>query len=138
MIFAVVLVLVIGLAVALVVAVAKNPGPSPTEIALGFEHASELRDFDVVYRLSGPELHDGLTKADFVTAKRAASSSGPEPKLLVEETIAEAESRDGNAASVMTRLTLHDGSVVHHEVRLQRRSRAWQVVGYELRRAPAS
>ncbi len=34
-------------------AVAKNPGPSPAEIALGYEHAWDLGDFDVVYRLSG-------------------------------------------------------------------------------------
>ena len=38
----------------------------------------------------------------------------------------------------MTRLTLRDGSVVHHEVRLLRRSRAWEVVAYELRPASAA
>lgn len=137
MIFAVVLALVIGLAIALVVAVAKNPGPTPLEIALGYEHAWDVLDFDVVYRLSGPELHDGLAKADFVAAKRAAYSGGTFGNL-VEETVAESESHRGDSAAVMTRLTLRDGSVVHNEVRLQRRSRAWEVVAYELRPAPAT
>jgi hypothetical protein len=138
MIFAVVLVLIIGLAVALVVAVAKNPGPSPTEIALGYEHAWDLLDFDVVYRMSGPELHDGLTKAEWIAAKRAAYQGGAELKNQVEEAVAEAAPRRGNSATVMTRLTLRDGTVVHNEVRLERRSRAWQVVAYQLRPAAAS
>jgi hypothetical protein len=138
MIFAVVLVLVVALAVALVVAVAKDPGPSPTEIALGYEHAWDRLDFDVVYRLSGPELHDGLTKAEFVAAKRAAYGSGSGFGHLVDEVIAEHEMRRGGSAAVMTCLTLRDGSVVHNEVRLVRRSRAWEVVAYELRPAPAS
>jgi hypothetical protein len=137
-IFAVVLALVVGLAIALVVAVAKNPGPTPTEIALGYEHAWDLLDFDVVYRLSGPELHDSLTKADFVAAKRAAYSGGRGLGNLVEETVAEAETQRGDSAVVMTRLTLRDGNLVHNEVRLLRRSRAWQVVAYELRPAPAA
>jgi len=137
-IFAVVLVLVVGLAVALVVAVAKNPGPSPTEMALGYEHAWDGLDFDVVYRLSGPELRDGLTKAEFIAVKRAAYRSGPQLGNLVAEAIAEAETRHGDSATVMTRLTLLDASVIHNEVRLERRSRAWEVVAYELRPTPAA
>ena len=62
--------------IAVVVGVAKDPGPSPTDIALGYEHAWDELDFDVVYRLSGPELHDGLAKADWVAAKRAAYANG--------------------------------------------------------------
>ena len=38
----------------------------------------------------------------------------------------------------MTRLTLRDGSIVHNEVRLLRRSRKWEVVAYELRPAPTA
>jgi hypothetical protein len=91
-----------------------------------------------VYRLSGPELHDGLTKAEFVAAMRAAYSSGSGFGHLVEEVIAEQETRRGSSAVVMTRLTLRDGSFVHNEVRLERRSRAWAVVAYELRPAPAT
>jgi hypothetical protein len=136
-IFVVVIALVIGLAVALVVAVAKSPGPTPLEIALGYEHAWDILDFDVVYRLSGPELHEGMAKADFIAAQRAAHSGGT-LRNQVEEAVAEAESRRGDSAAVMTRLTRSDGSVVHNEVRLERRSRAWEVVAYELRSTSAN
>ena len=71
MIFIVVLVLVVALAIALVVAVAKDPGPPPIEIALAYEHAWDLLDFDVVYRLSGPELHDGLHEGRVRRARSA-------------------------------------------------------------------
>lgn len=138
MIFVVVIVLVVALAVALVVAVAKDPGSSPTEIALGFEHAWDRLDFDVVHRLSGPELHEGLTKADFVAAKRAAYSERSAFGNLVTETVAEEETRRGDSAVVMTRLTLRSGNIVRNEVRLAHRSRRWEVVAYELRPASAT
>jgi hypothetical protein len=138
MIFVVVLVLVFALVIAVIVGVAKDPGPTPTEIALGYEHAWDLLDFEVVYRLSGYELHDGLKKADFVAAKKAAYADGSTLGHLVESVVAESETCQGDVASVMTCLTLRDGSVVHNEVRLLRRSRAWEVVAYELRPASAS
>jgi hypothetical protein len=133
-----VVVLVIALAIALVVAVARDPGPAPTEVAMAFEHAWDLLDFDVVYRMSGPELHDGMRKAQFVAAKRAAYAETPRLGRLVREITAESERQEGDAAVVVTHLTLRDGTVVHNEVRLVRRSRAWQVVGYDLRPAPAA
>lgn len=138
MIFIVVIVLVVALAIALVVAVAKDQGPSPIEIALAYEHAWELLDFEVVYRLSGPELHDGVTKAEFIARKRAAYANGSALGHLVEHAAAESEVREGEAATVVTRLTLRDGSVVQHEVRLLRRSRTWEVVAYQLRPASAA
>ncbi len=133
-----VVVLVIGLAIALVVAVAKDPGAGPADVAVAFEHAWDLHDFDIVYRLSGPELHDGMRKAEFVAAKKAAYKSSPKLDRLVAEIAAESERHEGDAAAVVTRLSLRDGSVVHNEVRLVRRSRAWQVVGYDLRPASAA
>ncbi len=138
MIFIVVLVLVVGLVVALVVGVAQDPGPTPVEIALGYEHAWDELDFSVIYKLSGRELHDGLTRADWVAAKQAAYADRRALSGLVQETVAESEDRNGDRATVMTRLTLRDGSVAHNEVRLVRRSRAWEVVAYELRPAPAA
>ncbi len=138
MIFIVVLVLVVGLAIALVVAVAKDPGPQPVEIALAYEHAWDLLDFDVVYRLSGRELHDGLNKADYIEAKRAAYADGSALRHLIEHTVAESERHEGDAATVVTRLTLRDGSEIQHEVRMLRRARAWEVVAYELRPASAA
>ncbi len=138
MIFVVVLVLVVALAVAFVVAVAKDSGPSPIEIALAYEHAWDLLDFDVIYKLSGRELRDGLNRADFIATKRAAYANGSALRHLVEHTAAEAELREGGAATVVTCLTLRDGSEVHHEVRMLRRSRTWEVVAYELRPASAA
>ncbi len=138
MIFVVVLVVLLGLAAAVVVGVAKDPGPSPTDIALGYEHAWDELDFDVLYRLAGPELHDGMSKADWVAAKRAAFADRSDHGHLVTESVAEEETCREDAAAVMTRLTLRDGSVVHNEVRLLRRSRKWEVVAYQLRPAPTS
>ncbi len=137
MIFIVVLACVVGLCVALVVGVAKNPGPSPTEIALGYEHAWDLGDFDVIYRMSGAELHDGMRKADYVAAKRAAYHGEVRVHGDVEEAVADESHQQGDEAVVLTRLRRTDGTVVHHEVRLARRSRVWEVVGYRLRSAPA-
>lgn len=131
MIFVVVLVLVVLLVVAVIVGAAKDPGPVPIEIALGYEHAWQLLDFDVLYRLSGPEMHDGLNKADWIAAQRAAYANGSAISHLVEAVAAESEIRKDDAAVVTTRLTLSDGSIVHNEVRLLRRSRAWDVVAYE-------
>ena len=137
MIFIVVLACVVGLCVALVVGVAKNPGPSPADIALGYEHAWDLGDFDVIYRMSGAELHEGMRKADYVSAKRAAYRGEVRVHGAVAETVAEEAHEQGDDAVVLTRLRRADGTVVHHEVRLARRARAWQVVGYRLRPAPA-
>lgn len=135
MIFAFVVVTVVGLCVALVVAVARDPGASPVEIALGYEHAKARRDFDVVYRLSAAELYGGMRKADYVAAQRAAHAGEPTP-AAVEDAVAEAEHRVGDEATVVTRVSRADGRVEHHEVRLLRRSRVWEVVAYRLRPAP--
>lgn len=137
MIFLVVLACVLGLCVALVIGVAKNPGPSPAEIALGYEHAWDLGDFDVIYRMSGAELHEGLRKADYVAAKRAAYRGEVRVHGALQEAIAEEATQQADEAVVLTRLRRADGTVVHHEVRLARRARVWEVVGYRLRSAPA-
>jgi hypothetical protein len=128
-IFVVVLVIIAALVVAVIVGVAKDPGPTPVEVALGFEHAWDLRDFDVLYRMSGPELHEGLRKADWIAAKR----TGPRPAAGddVADVAADAELREGDAAVVTTRLTMRDGTVRYNEVRMLRRSRAWEVVAHD-------
>ncbi len=134
MIFAFVLVLVLALVVAVIIGVAKDPGPTPVEIALGYEHAWEVLDFDALYRMSGSELHDGLRKADWVAAKRTASAAGAAVAHLVEDVAADEELVEGDAAVVTTRLTMRDGSVVHNEVRMLRRSR--RVGGRRVRASP--
>ncbi len=130
--------LALGLAIALVVAVAKDPGPSPIDLALAYEHAWDTLDFEAIYKMSGPELHDGLLKAEFIARKKDAYANGSALSHLVEHTAAESETREGDTATVVTRLTLHDGTAVHNEVRMRRRSRAWEVVAYQLRPASAA
>ena len=77
-------------------------------------------------------------RAEFIATKRAAYANGSALRHLVEHTAAEAELREGGAATVVTRLTLRDGGEIRHEVRLLRRSRAWEIVAYELHPASAA
>jgi hypothetical protein len=136
-IFLVVLACVLGLCIALVVGVAKNPGPSPVDIALGYEHAWDLGDFDAIYRMSGAELLEGQRKADYVAAKRSAYRGEVRVHGALAEAAAEEAHQQGDDAVVLTRLRRADGTVVFHEIRLARRARVWEVVGYRLRPAPA-
>ena len=140
MIFVVVLVLVVGLAIALVVGVAKDPGPTPDR------DRARLRA-----RLGPARLRRRLPALGSRAPRRAAARPdwiAREARRVRERLRARSPRRagrgrgrdraDGDAATVMTRLTLRDGSVVHNEVRLLRRSRAWEVVAYELRPAAAA
>jgi hypothetical protein len=123
----------LALAVAMIVAVARDPGPSPADVALGYEHAWDQLDFDAVYRLSGPELRDGLSRAEFVVAKTAAHRAGGSEGRLVRHAGVEETRIEGDVAVVVTRLDLADGAHVRNEVGLARRAREWQVVAYALR-----
>jgi hypothetical protein len=117
---------------AMIVAVARDPGPSPADVALGYEHAWDQLDFDAVYRLSGPELRDGLSRAQFVEAKRTAHREGGSQGHLVAHAGVEETRIDGDVAVVVTRLELRDGSGLRNDVGLARRAREWQVVAYTL------
>ena len=133
MIFPVVIIAIVLLAIGVLVAVGLEPGAPSAEVALGFEHAWDLLDFDSVYKLSGSELHDGLDRPAFVAAKREAYRDRAELGRLVRGSSVESQVQEGDAAVVVTRLELRDGSVVHHAIQLVRRTRTWQVVGYALR-----
>ena len=129
-----------ALAVALVVGVAQGPGSDRRPTSRSATSTRwDLGDFDVVYRLSGPELHDGLRKAEWVdapsaprTAVRSASGArrgdgrGGGRRAGRRRGGADPARRCATAASSTTRC----GSL--------RRSRAWQVVGYQLRPAAAA
>jgi hypothetical protein len=125
--------IVLVLVIVTIVMVARDPGPAPEDVALGYEHAWDQLDFDAVYRLSGPELRDGLRRTEFVAAKRAAHGAGGSEGHLVAHAQVESVSSEGDAAVVVTRLDLRDGTSVRNEVGLARRSREWQVVAYALR-----
>ena len=72
MILAVVGGIILLLCVALVIAVARDPGPRPDEVAFAYELAWDRLDFDSLWTLSGTELHDGLDRKSFISAKHAA------------------------------------------------------------------
>ena len=137
MIFPVVIAVLVLLAIALLVLVGLEPDTPPAEVALGFEQARDRLDFDVLYKLSGSELHDGLGRQEFAEAKREEARDRAESGGLLRVATVESEVRERDAAVVITRLELRDGTVVHHEVRFVRRARAWQVVGYGLHPAAA-
>ena len=132
MIFAVVVGLVLALCVTLVVVVAKDPGPAPEEVAVSYELAWDRFDFDVLWTLSGKELHDGLDRKQFLAAKRAAYATQQALVGLVEDVTVDDAAQRGESAVVTTHVTLRDGSTVRNRLRLTRRGRRWVVVSYDL------
>jgi hypothetical protein len=125
---------VVGLLIAAVVVIAAiEPGPSTADVALAYEHAWDRLDFATVWALSGQELRDGLDRRAFVRAKRGAYATGAHPADLVATAAVADVAEAGDVAAAITTLVLHDGSVVHHEVRMGRRMGRWEVTGYTLR-----
>lgn len=117
----------------LFVAFGRDPGPAPADVAVAYERAWDRLDFSLLYDLSGDELRDGMDRASFVAAKRAAYRSAPARR--VSESIGVASSvRADDTALVVTELATDDGRV-HDDVVLERRSGRWVVVGYSLRRS---
>ncbi|MCZ7526544.1 MAG: DUF4878 domain-containing protein [Acidimicrobiia bacterium] len=129
---AVVLVLLAVTVAGLVIGIAMETGPTAAEVAVGYEHAWDRLDFDAVWHLSGEELRDGRSRAEFVAAKRAAYAEQPGLRRLTADVEVEDAVTAADGARVVTRVTLRDGSVVRDELRLVRRRGEWEVVGYEL------
>ena len=132
MILAVVGAAILFLCVALVVAVVRDPGPQPDDVAMAYELAWDHLDFESLWTLSGRELHDGLDRAAFVAAKRAAYASRPELGRLARDVTLDAVTAARDNAVVRTRVVLRDGDVVHNQIQLARREGRWLVVGYRL------
>ncbi len=120
------------LCLAVVVAMARDAGPSIDEVATSYELAWDRLDFESLWALSGSELRDGRSRPDYVRAKRAAYAQQPGLGRLAARVVVEDHAEVGSSAVVLTRVDLHDGSVVHNRVTLERRIGRWQVVGYEL------
>lgn len=132
MITAVVGVVILVLALAVVVAIARDRGPGPGDAAVAYEVAWDRLDFESVFTLSGAELRDGLDRHGFVAAKRAAYEQQRSLGGLVERVGVDQEATVGDAAVVITRIELRDGTVAHNRVELVRRSGRWHVVAYRL------
>lgn len=126
------LLVVVGLLFVLWIAFAKDPGPAPADVAIAYERAWDLLDFDLLYDLSGPQLRDGMRRDEFVAAKRAAyERSGHRAPVgahvSVDETVAANET-----AVVVTRVTTGEGSICN-DVVLEKTANGWVVVRYAIR-----
>lgn len=126
------LLIIAALLVVLWVAFAKDPGPAAADVAIAYERAWDMLDFDLLYDLSGPELRDGMRRDEFVAAKRAAyEASGHRAPvgatIDVDETVAANET-----AVVVTRVTTVEGSIRNNVV-LEKTSNGWAVVRYAIR-----
>jgi len=131
-ILAVVGFLVLALCVALIVAVVRDPGPRPDDVALAYELAWDRLDFDSLWTLSGRELRDGLDRAAFIAAKRAAYESRPELGRLAHEVEIADVATGVSHAAVRTSVLLRDGEHVNNQIQLAKRGGKWLVVGYRL------
>jgi hypothetical protein len=122
----------IALVLALVVAVGLEPGPDPGEVAVAYEQAWDRLDFDALWALSGVELRDGRSRAEFIADKHEAyegqrALAGLASGVKLEEVMVGFE-----VAAVRTRVLLRDGSAVRNQVQLALREGTWKVVGYHL------
>jgi hypothetical protein len=136
-VFLVVVALVLLLIIAVGVGIARDPGPPPAEVALGYEIAWDRLDFDTLWSLSTRELRDGRPRKEFVAAKREAYAEHPDLRRLTRNVSVQEVTAGPHVAVVLTEVELHDGSVLHDELKLVRRGGRWQVLTYGLR-APQS
>jgi hypothetical protein len=120
------------LCVALVILVAVNGGPSAGEVALAYEYAWDRLDFEAIWALSGGELRDGLDRAPFVAAKRAAYAHQPTLRGIADSVAVDAVSEGRGFAVVHTRVDLVDGGHAVDALQLAKRAGRWLVVAYEL------
>jgi hypothetical protein len=134
----IVILAVFALVFAFIVAVGKDPGPSAADAAVGYETAWDRLDFVGVWTLSGSELRDGLGRKEFVATKRAAYRDGDKLGHLVAHVGVDDVNEQGDTAAVLTRLELHDGSVVQNRVDLARRDSRWVVTAYSLHPSSAA
>jgi hypothetical protein len=123
---------VIALVLALVVAVGLEPGPDAGEVAVSYELAWDRLDFQALWALSGNELRDGRSRAEFIADKGEAyagqrSLAGLAHDVKLDEVMVGSE-----LAAVRTRVLLRDGTTVRNQVQLALRDGTWKVVAYHL------
>ena len=106
--------------------------PDPAETALAYEEAWDRLDFDVLWRLSAPELREGRDRAAFVAAKGALYQERADLAGLVGRVVVDEVDLVGGHARAVTRLRLDDGTEVQNRVRLRRDGNRWSVVDYRL------
>jgi hypothetical protein len=112
------------------IAFGLEPGPGPADVAIAYENAWDKLDFDLLYDLSGEEMRDGLHRAQFVAAKRAAhagDSARIGAEVVVDDVVATRQT-----AVVATSVSSAQGRV-HNRVMLEKRATGWLVVEYSIR-----
>jgi hypothetical protein len=127
---------VFAVVISVIVLFARDPGPKPADIAVSYELAWDRFDFDTLYSLSGDEMRDGLDKAAYIKAKTAAYAGRTELGHLAARVDVEEVTGGLAHALVRTRVTLHEGAVIHNHVALTKRNSSWWVTGYELVASP--
>jgi hypothetical protein len=131
-----ILIVVAALAIALVVIIALDPGPTPSDVAIAYEEAWDRLDFDTLWTLSGTELRDQRTRADFLRAKGDGATGCSALAERASQVEVDDELVGSDLAVVHTRLRLRDGASVRNQVELAFRDGAWKVIGYRLEGAP--
>lgn len=126
------LLVVLGLLFVVWIGFGMDPGPGPADVAIAYENAWERLDFDLLYDLSGHELRDGMPRAQFVAAKRAAFAASEHAAKVSAHVVVDDVVATGQTAVVVTSVTTAEGSV-HNRVLLEKRAPGWAVVGYALR-----
>lgn len=137
------LALVAVLAIVMLIFVGYERGPMPADVAVGYELAWQRRDYSTMFDLSAKELRDGMTRDEFIAAKRASDAKvddarrclEPMHEVIVDEVVAATDS-----ALVVTRLARPSGASggergqpdLCHRLLCERRSGRWQVVAYNL------
>ena len=136
MISGIVAITVFAVVIAVIVLFARDPGPLPADIAVSYELAWDRFDFDTLYSLSGDEMRDGLDKSAYIKVKTLAYAGRAELGHLASRVDVEEITGGLAHALVRTRVTLHNGDVVHNHVALTKRNSSWWVTGYELVASP--
>ena len=132
MITAVVAFVVIALVLALVVAVGREPGPAPGEVAVSYELAWDRLDFQALWALSGDELRDGRSRAEFIADKGEAYAGQRALAGLAREVKLDEVMVGSELAAVRTRVLLRDGTTARNQVQLALRDGTWKVIAYHL------
>jgi hypothetical protein len=124
--------IIFALLIVMWIAFGLEPGPGPADVAIAYENAWDKLDFDLLFDLSGEEMRDGLHRAQFVAAKRAAHAGDNArigAEVVVDDVVATRQT-----AVVATSVSSADGRV-HNRVMLEKRATGWLVVEYSIRAA---
>jgi hypothetical protein len=117
-------------AISVAVFVSRDRSPSPLEAAVAYERAWDRFDFATLWTLSGTELRDGLTQAEFVASRRETYRAQPALRNVMQSVHAEPLTLDEDSLIVVTTLLDRDGTTSRNQLTMARRLGRWFVCGY--------